>query len=602
MANNWAIAIGINQYHFFQPLGCAQADAEALKDFLVTEGGFLPQKCLLLTDSSSPLGDRPTIPTKENILLLLEDLAAACWQPQDRLWFFFSGYGVNYNGRDYLMPVEGSPDQVEETGIELRRVLEILQVSALNALVLLDINRAFGTQASTFVGQETIELARLLKVPTILSCQPEQFSHESSDLGHGFFTAALLEALRSGNGSTLVDLEKYLSICTPELCQHHWRPTQNPVTVASKEQVILPQLEVKTDWEDISLLSLEEILPPAIADPQVQSSHAGKSGAVGGDHQATSLSSSSSPPTLHYPLSTPGTPISPISTPPIANNFQYKGTDNSPYWQMFLLWGATTMLLLCLISVVLFGNKAGLRVQEIPASPKTTTSEIKLDKPLPVAKFAPLQNRQSTSELQASSEAPQQNQALLDLEKMSLKPNQASDLGLAIATAGRVKPGEPFYKQAQEDIKIWSRMILDLAQVRAKQGQYENAIAAAQLIRQEDALYPKAQASLNQWRLETKKYMSNETLLDAANALIQPGQAFTYNRAIIVAKKVPPDEPGFDNAQKLINQWSQNILDVSTRRAAQGEFKAAIETAALVPEGTNAYKQAQEAIQKWQKK
>jgi len=592
MANNWAIAIGINQYHFFQPLGCAQADAEALKDFLVTEGGFLPQKCILLTDSSSPLGDRPTIPTKENILLLLEDLAAACWQPQDRLWFFFSGYGVNYNGQDYLMPVEGSPDHVEETGIELRRVMEILQVSALNALVLLDINRAFGTQASKLVGQETIELAQVLKVPTILSCQPEQFSHESSDLGHGFFMAALLEALRSGNGSTLADLEKYLSIRTPELCQHHWRPTQNPVTVAFREQVILPQSDVKTDWEDISLLSLEEILPPAIADPPVQSSHTGRLGAVGKDEGATSLSPSSSPPLPHTPHSTPFT----------ANNFQHKGTENSPYWQMFLLWGATTMLLLCLISVVLFGNKAGLRVREIPASPKTTTSDIKHVLPLSLAKLAPLQNRQSTSDLRASSEAPQQNQALLDLERMSLKRTQAGDLSLAIATARRVKPGEPSYKQAQEDINIWSRMIFDLAQVRVKQGQYANAIAAAQLIHQDEPLYPKAQAAINQWQLETKKYMSNETLLDAANALIQPGQAFTYNRAIIVAKKVPPDEPGFDDAQRLINQWSQNILDVSTRRAAQGEFKAAIETAALVPQGTDAYKKAQEAIQKWQKK
>ncbi len=195
MVNYWAITIGINQYHLFQPLGCAQADAEALKDFLVTEAGFTPQRSLLMTDTSPPIADRSTYPTKENILLLLEDLAAQSWQPQDCVWLFFSGYGINYKGQDYLMPVEGNPDLVEETGIELRSLMQSLQMTGLNALLILDINRAFGTQADAPVGQETIDLAQELQLATILSCQPEQFSHESRELGHGFFTAALLEAL-----------------------------------------------------------------------------------------------------------------------------------------------------------------------------------------------------------------------------------------------------------------------------------------------------------------------------------------------------------------------------------------------------------------------
>ncbi len=590
MANNWAIAIGINQYHFFQPLGCAQADAEALKDFLVTEGGFLPQQCMLITDTSPPLGDRPTIPTKENILLLVEDLAAACWQPQDRLWLFFSGYGVNYNGQDYLMPVEGNPERVEETGIELRGLMQSLQAAVLNVLVLLDINRAFGTQAYTLVGQETIELAQELKVTTILSCQPEQFSHESSELGHGFFTAALLEALRSGNGSTLADLERYLSIRTPELCQHHWRPTQNPVTViTSREQVILPQLEVKSDLEDTLILSLEEVLPLAFAAPPLQYSHAGGVGGDQGDKGVTS------------PLPTPVQTFRRNVSSPLPN-FQDKGVANVPFWQMFVLWGATTMLVLCLILVVLFRNQAGLRVEKNPALPNTATNDTKVVKPLPKLNSAPVEpDRLSTSKPRDSSSQSQQKQALITGSKMSLRQTQASDLGLAIATARKIQPGEPLYEQAQNNIKIWSNMILHLAEVRAKQGQYDNAIAAAQLIGTSDPLYPKAQAAVNQWRLEAKKYLSNETLLDAANALIQPGQAFTYNRAIEVAKKVPPNEPGFDDAQKSINQWSQKILDFAHRRAAKGEFKAAIDTAALVPEGTEAYKKATDAIQKWQK-
>jgi hypothetical protein len=89
-------------------------------------------------------------------------------------------------------------------------------------------------------------------------------------------------------------------------------------------------------------------------------------------------------------------------------------------------------------------------------------------------------------------------------------------------------------------------------------------------------------------------------LLEAANGLIKPGQASTYNRAIEVAKKVPSGQPGFDIAQKSINKWSEKILDLAKIRAANGELNAAIETAALVPEVTAAYEDAQDAIQKWQ--
>ena len=155
---------------------------------------------------------------------------------------------------------------------------------------------------------------------------------------------------------------------------------------------------------------------------------------------------------------------------------------------------------------------------------------------------------------------------------MSLRQTQASDLSKAIATAQKIQPGEPLYEQAQENIKIWSQMILDLAEGRAKQRQYSNAIAAAQLITKNQALYAKAQAAINQWRLEAKQYVANKTLLDAANALIKPGQASTYNRAIEVAKKVPQGQPGFDLAQKSINNWSEKILDIAKSRADQGDL------------------------------
>lgn len=591
MANNWAVAIGINQYQLFQPLGCAQADAEAVKNFLVTEGGFVPRQCLLLTDTSPPFGDRSTYPTKDNILLLLEDLAAACFKPHDRLWFFFSGYGVNYKGQDYLMPVEGDPNRIEETGIEVRAFMQSLQLTAVDVLLFFDINRAFGTRADAFVGKEIIELAKELQIPTILSCQPEQFSYESSELGHGFFTAALLEALRYGNGSSLSKLERYLSERTPELCQHYWRPTQNPVAIffPSKEQVTLPLFEEKRDRKRSSNIALEEFAPVAVVAPVIEE-----------DKEASGQEELPPSPLLWSP--SPQSPQSP------------RASHTALYLPQLILWSATTMLVLCLIIIVVLRDRGGgFRLAEIlPASSKTAdTNDRKVVEPSQQTTTAlePISQTQTPQPIVQPSpqvtaspviDSNKRKQALLDLEKMSLKPTQASDLRLAIINARKIQPSEPIYEQAQDNVQIWSTMILMLAENRAKQKSYADAIAAAQLITKDEPIYPKAQSQIKQWRLRAKQYVSNTTLIDAAVGLIRPGQASTYNRAIEVAKKVPPGQPGFDVAKKSIDTWSENILSLAQNRAARGEHKAAIATAVLVPEGTAAYKSAQDAIKKWQ--
>jgi uncharacterized caspase-like protein len=654
MANNWAIAIGINQYQFFQPLACAKADAEALQAFLVNDGGFKEQQCMLMTDTSPPIGDRPTSPTKENILLLLEDLAAACWRPQDRVWFFFSGYGINHRGKDYLMPIDANPELVGETGIEVAQIMQSFQVAGVKVLMLLDINRAFGIQADAYVGQEIIELAQELQIPLILSCQPEQFSYESTELGHGFFTAAVLEALRSGNGKTLGELEAYLSSRTPSLCQYYWRPTQNPVTViTSSKQVILGNSELENDMDAAAIVVTEEMFASVLAAPALESnphnSHSqfdrinnnsgtslGKQGYVHSgikepvSQQIKQQSKQELPPLVNKakPKGEPLPSASSLKQPGNRNNDldePASANPGLPYWQQVLLWGGSTALLLSLMVIGLFRSQSVPRVeQQQPSSAQPnadsdetafvntipdTESSLPIVRPTPVVSPKPQVTEAAnatptpvSTPVVTPSAAPQSRKiALSELDKLSLSPNLASDLISAIATARKVKQTEPRYPQAQANIQVWNNMIFDLSVERAKKRQYSNAIAAASLINSSEPLYPKAQTAIAQWRKQAKQHLSNKTLVEAAAGLIKPGQASTYNRAIEVAKKVPPDEPGYDIAQKSIDKWSKKILELANNRAAAGEFQAAIGTAVLVPEGTPARNAAQKAIQRWKK-
>lgn len=625
MVNYWAIAIGINQYELFQPLSCAQNDAEALKEFLVTEVGFLQQNCLLMTNTSPPIEEKSSYPTKDNILHLLEQLKTTSWQPGDYLWFFFSGYGVNYNDKDYLMPTDGNPEQVLETGIEVKQIMQSLKAVNLNVLLIFDINRAFGTQADAPVGQEILDTAKELNMTVMLSCQPEQFSHESSELNHGFFSAALLEALSSGRGGSLTDLETYLVYLTPELCQHHWRPIQNPgIFIPQNPPVMLPVLTLADNPDTENLIFPEESfavnlanLPqkPAYSNPDTNkawwaenkttettlSKTSSQSKTSTNSEESVSNSSVEANPIL---VTSPELNTGSRYIPAAAKDYAKPSINqkNTPIWQQFLLWGGGSMTIIALMITFVLRNQASFRFNKLSTSLNNTTNttdnrDFSQNLP-PVPGNIP--TIQSTNvERNSEFNSQQRNQAITELQKQSFDPNKASDLSQAIATAEKIKSDAPLYSQAQENIQIWSQMILELAQEQARQKSYSEAINTAQLIPNNTAIYPQAQALIAKWRLENKQYSTNQTLLDAANALIRPGQASTYNRAIEVAKKIPPGQPGFEIAQTSINQWSEQILQLAKNRAAQGDFNTAIETAALVPRQTFAYEDAQDAIQKW---
>ena len=639
MANNWAIAIGINQYQFFQPLRCAQADAEALKQALIAQGDFFGQQCLLITDTSPPIGEYSTDPTKENILLLLEEFAAKFWQPQDRLWFFFSGYGVNYNGRDYLIPKEGDPQQVEETGIALRELLLFLRGTELDILMLLDINRAFGSQGHSLVTQETLSLARELELPIIISSQPEQFSHESSEIGHGFFSAALLEALSSGNADTLGSLETYLKIRTPELCQDHFRPVQNPASfITLRDKSILGKLPFLTlanivPTDDLQSPQIQNIenqnIENQVIQGQITPNLSNSNNSFGLNSQF--LNSPNSSDLLQsdllqsdliqsdliqidedikeelssFSLSPSYPQTSEKSSSAIVRrnnqNLEQERTTGTSLWKNLLMGSCIAVVLGFLLGLAFLYYRNTWSARDLSVVRNVKTDDSTFVTSLPTSRpVSPTNSPSSTPPADPNTDPNKRTQALSDLEKMSFNRTQASDLSKAIAKARQIQPDDSGYQQAQDNIQIWSGMILEVAENRVQKRDYAQAIAATQLIGKDFPNYSQAQIAIKKWREEAKQYVSNQTLLDAANALIKPKQASTYNRAIEVAKQIPASEPGFTQAQTSINQWSEKILKIAYARSAKGNMKDAIAAALLVPENTNVHNDAQAAIQKWQ--
>ncbi len=608
----------------------AQRDAQALWSYWASEGHFLSEHCLLLTDASAAIDQPTSAPDRDTIENTIESVCQRL-QPDDVLWCFFSGYGVRFQGRDYLMPIDGDPRQVPATGIPVESLFATLRAaSSKNIVLALDINRSQGLLDGEGVGQETIALANQFGIPTLLSCPPHQFSHETLALRQGLFTAALLEGLRFHGCATVGQLGHYLSDRLPELSDHHCRPRQDAVAIvppAQQHLLLVPEQALVMAGVPYAQVSTPNAPAPVSAGIGIPSARPVEHKTYpNGSHPDTR------PPLINTPhingngaaVNSNSTATSPVSNG--ATDHAAGDESDSLFWKRWRPWliGAIAFL----IVAVLLQNRDTFSNEPLPqpspttgAAPGSSTTSPATTNPatpnpvttnpvLPTGSnltaqtfnppdttsdaAAPTEDGDSTplgespqpdpttGEVVAPSPEPlidppnptttvtpgqnsalqQTNQALLLQARASLSrpralsaTNQASDFSTAIQIASRIKAGEPYYAEAQQDIDRWSQIILELARSRASQPNQGSALVAAQ----------------------------------------------NYSAAIRAAGLVPTNRTQLRaTAEQYATQWSQMILNLANARAREGRLDVAIRTAQLVPRNTPSYAAAEQAIAQWE--
>ncbi len=570
---HWAIAIGINQYQTqkLQPLLYAQRDAQSLRDFWVQEAGFSTDCCLTLTDCA----EGSLYPTQKNIPQSIEQICQTRLAAKDVLWCFFSGYGIQQNGVDYLMPIDSDPTRPAETGIAIDTVFQQLKTAPTQQVVLLlDVNRTHNHLTGDGVGNQTLQLAQHYGIATILSSQPQQFSHETIALRQGLFTATLIEAIRYRSCFTLDQLVQYLTDRLPELSEQHWRPRQDPLAflpLAQKYQLIVPEA---------AAVRLGAVAPVGVGGG------GGETGVgIRSLLERSYAASAIDEPAVALPSIPPEHQPAPVQTTPMPASGGAALLPQDPFWQRLLLWGG--ILVSLLLVGVLLRNAAVIFGQDKPANPSAPTASAPTNSPptlavpldpatLTAAAETAIQARQyqeasqQLSQLTPEQQTPntlklleQTNRGLLSQAKSmtsrsreSSTENQASDFVDAIEIARLIRPGQPLFDEAQQHIDRWSQIILDMAQGRADRGNDGSTPAAAE----------------------------------------------NYGGAIRTGLLVPNDRPEvYARAQQSIAQWSQLIFQLAQDRATEGNLDLAIQTAELVPPNTPTYPKAQEAIAEWRR-
>jgi len=93
------------------------------------------------------------------------------------------------------------------------------------------------------------------------------------------------------------------------------------------------------------------------------------------------------------------------------------------------------------------------------------------------------------------------DQTIFEEAKIHLKRHQASDFIRAIAELRKIPQTSPIYPEAQTRINFWSQTILEIAQGRAEVGNWQDAIAAANLVpRDQPSIYSTAQQGIRDWK------------------------------------------------------------------------------------------------------
>ena len=232
---DWALVIGINKYGRLRSLDYAERDAALMRDFFQNEARF--EQIFYFSDTSpefyAPDGSRQsTRPTYTNLRSFLRDFFEEPYlQEGDNFWFFFSGHGIRHQDRDYLMPCDANPRDVDYTAISISYVTERLRrCGADNVVLFLDACRNEGEKAGLGIGLEKQQ-----GVITICSCSPREKSYEIEQIGQGAFTYALLESLRiqgEGNCATIERLYQRVRYRVAEINRYYNKPQQTPYAIA----------------------------------------------------------------------------------------------------------------------------------------------------------------------------------------------------------------------------------------------------------------------------------------------------------------------------------------------------------------------------------
>jgi len=196
-----AVIIGIEGYQSLPKSDYSFDDAKLVKDY-VKALGFKERNIELLTDERA---------TKSAIEKSLEAWLKNKAKAESRVFVYYSGHGAPNpkTGDAYLVPYDGDPSFIDQTGYSLKRLYDSLgKLPAKEVLVVLD-SCFSGAGGRSVIAKGARPLVMSMesfvipsKVAVISAASGDQISSTYEEKGHGLFTYFMLKGLK-GEGDQM---------------------------------------------------------------------------------------------------------------------------------------------------------------------------------------------------------------------------------------------------------------------------------------------------------------------------------------------------------------------------------------------------------------
>ena len=238
----YAIVIGIENYRQKLPRAAfAAADAKLVTEYLTKAMGYPEENVVTLTNDLAALGDFVKYFEK--------------WLPNNvekggTVFVYYSGHGAPNpkTGDAYLVPYDGDPAFIGETGYPLRRLYDALgKLPAKEIIVALD-SCFSGAGGRSVIAKGARPLVMTMssesipkKVAVLSAASGDQISSTYEEKGHGLFTYFMLKGIKNEDvvkkdGSiALTDLFSYLKPQVERIARKQYNNEQTPQLIGAKK-------------------------------------------------------------------------------------------------------------------------------------------------------------------------------------------------------------------------------------------------------------------------------------------------------------------------------------------------------------------------------
>ena len=241
--NAYAIVIGIENYRQKLPKAdFATQDARLVADYLIKAMGYPEENVVTL------LNDRAT---NVDLVKYFEKWLPNNVETDSTLFVYFSGHGAPdpKTGGAYLVPYDGDPSFIAETGYSLKRMYDALgKLQAKEIIVALD-SCFSGAGGRSVIAKGARPLVMNLQNNTALSknmtvisaSSGDQISSTYDEKGHGLFTYFMLKGIKNEDvvkqdGSiVLSDLFSYLKPQVERIARKQYNNEQTPQLIGAKK-------------------------------------------------------------------------------------------------------------------------------------------------------------------------------------------------------------------------------------------------------------------------------------------------------------------------------------------------------------------------------